>query len=62
MIYYGTVNKSPCHFSRSRETLERIGAVGISPVFYGGELPISITINRNNGTPSMEVKLVGGNR
>lgn len=62
MLYFGTVNKSPCHFSRSRETLVRIGAVGISPAFYGGELPISITIKPNNGTPSMEVKLVGGNK
>ena len=62
MYFSGTVSKSPCHFSKSRETLERIGAIGISPVFNGGELPISITINHVNGTPSMEVKLVGGNK
>lgn len=32
LIYLGFKNKSP-YFSRSRETLKRIGASGISPIF-----------------------------
>ena len=60
MYYYGTVNKSPCHFSKSRETLERIGAVGISPVF--NELPIKVEIKHDSDNkPYMSVCL-GGNK
>lgn len=55
MIYYGTVSKTPCHFSRSRETLIKIGAVGISPAFYN--LPIDISIKRENGKSYMNVSL-----
>ncbi len=58
MIYSGTIKKSPCHFSRSMETLVRIGAVGISPVFSKGELPIRIEVHCENGKPSMKVSLV----
>lgn len=56
MLYCATVNKSPCHFSRSRETLVKIGAVGISPAFYS--LPIDIAIRHDsNGKPYMNVTL-----
>lgn len=61
MIYSGIIRKSPCHFSRSRETLERIGAVGISPV-SNGELPIQIEVHCENGKAEMSVSLVGGKK
>lgn len=60
MIYSGTIKKSPCHFSRSRETLVRIGAVGISPVLSKGELPIRIEVHCKDGKAEMSVSLVGG--
>ncbi len=61
MYFTGRINNS-LYFSRSKDTLIRNGAVGISPVFYKGELPISITVHRNNGNPYMEVSLLGGNK
>lgn len=58
MYYSGTVSKSPCHFSKSRETLEKVGAIGISPVF--NELPIRVEIKYDeHNKPYMNVCLGG---
>ncbi len=57
MYFTGRINNSP-YFSRSKDTLIRYGAVGISPVFSKGELPIRIEVHCENGKPSMKVSLV----
>ncbi len=55
MYFTGRINNSP-YFSRSKDTLVRAGAVGISPVFYKGELP------HKEGKSYKEVSLLGGNK